>query len=122
MKRIKIRARGRADRMRKPLCNIEIKLTEKIMKECVIQTDGDEIIPDITFWKPEDLTSGALDTNVVVDVNKKKEIIKLILILVFLYDPLSSILLKFTKLNKTMFWICKAVLLLISLYFVEKKF
>ena len=29
MKRIKIRARGRADRMRKPLCNIEIKLTEK---------------------------------------------------------------------------------------------
>ncbi|MDA0344823.1 MAG: 50S ribosomal protein L22 [Proteobacteria bacterium] len=30
MKRIKIRARGRADRMRKPLCNIEIKLTEKL--------------------------------------------------------------------------------------------
>jgi|SRR6056300_301786 large subunit ribosomal protein L22 len=32
MKRIKIRARGRADRMRKPLCNIEIKLTEKLQE------------------------------------------------------------------------------------------
>ena len=29
MKRIKIRARGRADRMRKPMCHIEIKLTNK---------------------------------------------------------------------------------------------
>ena len=32
MKRIKVRARGRADRMRKPLCNIEIKLTEKLQE------------------------------------------------------------------------------------------
>ena len=29
MKRIKIRARGRADRIRKPMCHIEIKLTNK---------------------------------------------------------------------------------------------
>ena len=29
MKRIKIRARGRADRIRKPMCHIEIKLTKK---------------------------------------------------------------------------------------------
>ena len=29
MKRIKIRDRGRADRMRKPMCHIEIKLTNK---------------------------------------------------------------------------------------------
>ena len=28
MKRIKIRARGRADRIRKPFCNIEIMLTD----------------------------------------------------------------------------------------------
>ena len=30
MKRIKIRARGRADRIRKPMCHIEIKLTNKV--------------------------------------------------------------------------------------------
>ena len=29
MKRIKIRARGRADRIKKPFCNIEILLSEK---------------------------------------------------------------------------------------------
>ena len=29
MKRIKIRARGRADIIRKPMCHIEIKLTNK---------------------------------------------------------------------------------------------
>ena len=33
MKRIKIRARGRADRIKKPFCHIEIKLSEKIKEE-----------------------------------------------------------------------------------------
>ena len=33
MKRIKIRARGRADRIKKPFCHIEIKLTEKKQEE-----------------------------------------------------------------------------------------
>ena len=32
MKRIKIRARGRADRIRKPMCHIEIKLTNKAVE------------------------------------------------------------------------------------------
>ena len=33
MKRIKIRARGRADRMKKPFCNIEILLSEKLKRK-----------------------------------------------------------------------------------------
>ena len=33
MKRIKIRARGRADRIAKPMCHIEIKLGEKEQEE-----------------------------------------------------------------------------------------
>ena len=33
MKRIKIRARGRADRIAKPMCHIEIKLAEKKQEE-----------------------------------------------------------------------------------------
>ena len=33
MKRIKIRARGRADRIAKPMCHIEIKLGEKKQEE-----------------------------------------------------------------------------------------
>ena len=33
MKRIKIRARGRADRVAKPMCHIEIKLAEKKQEE-----------------------------------------------------------------------------------------
>ena len=33
MKRIKIRARGRADRITKPMCHIEIKLSEKQQEE-----------------------------------------------------------------------------------------
>ena len=44
----------------------EIKFTEKILKECVIQSEPDLIIPDVTFWKPEDITSGAWDANVVI--------------------------------------------------------
>ena len=32
MKRIKIRARGRADRIRKPMCHIEINLTNKAVE------------------------------------------------------------------------------------------
>ena len=32
MKRIKIRARGRADRIKKPMCHIEIKLTNKMQE------------------------------------------------------------------------------------------
>ena len=44
----------------------DIKFTEKILKECVIQSQSNQIIPDVTFWKPEDLTSGAWDANVVV--------------------------------------------------------
>lgn len=44
----------------------EINLSEKIVKDCVIGTSENQIIPDVTFWKPEDLTSGALDTNVVI--------------------------------------------------------
>jgi hypothetical protein len=44
----------------------EINLSEKIVKECVIEISDNQIIPDITFWKPEDLTSGSSDTNVVI--------------------------------------------------------
>jgi ribosomal protein L22 len=32
MKRIKIRARGRADRITKPMCHIEIKLSNKVQE------------------------------------------------------------------------------------------
>ena len=44
----------------------EIKFCEKIAKECVIESSGNQSIPDVTFWKPEDLTSGAWDANVVI--------------------------------------------------------
>jgi ribosomal protein L22 len=33
MKRIKIRARGRADRIKKPMCHIEIKLSDNKDKQ-----------------------------------------------------------------------------------------
>ena len=42
MKRIKIRARGRADRMKKPFCNIEILLSEKLKEEKVEAKSGTE--------------------------------------------------------------------------------
>ena len=42
MKRIKIRARGRADRMKKPFCNIEILLSEKLKEEKVEAQSGTE--------------------------------------------------------------------------------
>ena len=42
MKRIKIRARGRADRIKKPFCNIEILLSEKLKKEKVEAKSGTE--------------------------------------------------------------------------------
>jgi hypothetical protein len=44
----------------------EIKFCEKIVKECVIESSENQNIPDVTYWKPEDLTSGAWDANVVV--------------------------------------------------------
>jgi SOS-response transcriptional repressor LexA len=44
----------------------EIKLSEKIVKECVIESSKNQNIPDVTFWKPEDLTSDNSDTNVVI--------------------------------------------------------
>lgn len=84
----------------------------------------DNLYASVEYFESEkdQNTKPSSDTDIVVVVNKKKEIIKLILILLFSYDPLSSILLKYTKLNKTMFWICKGVLLLITLYFLDKKF
>ncbi|MAO98832.1 MAG: 50S ribosomal protein L22 [Gammaproteobacteria bacterium] len=42
MKRIKIRARGRADRMKKPFCNIEILLSEKLKEEKAEAKSGTE--------------------------------------------------------------------------------
>ena len=44
----------------------EIKFCEKIVKECVIESSENLIIPDVTYWKPDDLTSGAWDANVVI--------------------------------------------------------
>ena len=44
----------------------EIKFCEKIVKECVIESSENQNIPDVTYWKPEDLTSGAWDVNVVI--------------------------------------------------------
>jgi len=84
----------------------------------------DNLYASVEYFESEknQNTKPSSDTDIVVVVNKKKEIIKLILILLFSYDPLSIILLKYTKLNKTMFWICKGVLLLITLYFLDKKF
>lgn len=42
MKRIKIRARGRADRIKKPMCHIEIKLMEKMNQVNQEENNGTE--------------------------------------------------------------------------------
>lgn len=44
----------------------EIKFHEKIMKECVIDSSINNEISNITYWKPQDIIIGDLDTNVVI--------------------------------------------------------
>lgn len=44
----------------------EIRFYEKIVEECIIDSSLNLTIPDVTFWKPEDLTCNAWDANVVI--------------------------------------------------------
>lgn len=55
------------------------------------------------------------------ELDMKKEVLKYTIILFFLSNQFHQTLLKYTKMNDSLFWVSKALVLLILLYIIDKK-